>query len=167
MLYYFFFSTWAGFFFTFFFFFFFFFLMILVSKRLFLHRQCKVFIFCGNGYLLGMDYYQDESIRWMMIKDRGKTNICCYAWYIPLLTKSPGFSRGRNPCGFRGYFPFVRILQVVGGFFTIKGKSDKGHQYKAHFVAKGNLQIYGKDYRKILALTTNMASIRLLLQIAV
>ena len=57
-----------------------------------------------------MDYYQDESIRWMMIKDRGKTNICCYAWYIPLLTKSPGCSRGRNPCGIRGYFPFVRIL---------------------------------------------------------
>ena len=58
-----------------------------------------------------MDYYQDESIRWMMIKDRGKTNICCYAWYIPLLTKSPGCGRGRNPCDIRGYFPFVRILQ--------------------------------------------------------
>ena len=25
----------------------------------------------------------------MIIKDWGKTNICCYAWYIPLLTKSP------------------------------------------------------------------------------
>ena len=66
----------------------------------------------GNGYLLGMDYYQDESIRWMVIKDRGRTNIYCYAWYIPLLTKSPGCGRGRNPCGIRGYFPFVRILQV-------------------------------------------------------
>ena len=25
-----------------------------------------------------MDYYQDESIRWLMIKDRGRTNICWY-----------------------------------------------------------------------------------------
>ena len=41
-----------------------------------------------------------------MIKDRGKTNICCYAWCLPLLTKSPGCSRGHNPCGIRGYFPF-------------------------------------------------------------
>ena len=35
-----------------------------------------------------MNYYQDESIRWVMIKDRGKMNICCYAWYIPLLIGS-------------------------------------------------------------------------------
>ena len=35
------------------------------------------------------------------------------------------------------------------------------------FIAKGHLQIYGKDYRETFTPTTNMASIRLLLQIAV
>ena len=52
-------------------------------------------------------------------------------------------------------------------FFTIKSKSDGGHELKACFVAKGYTQIYGKDYRETFILTTNMASIRLLLQIAV
>ena len=53
------------------------------------------------------------------------------------------------------------------GFFTIKSKSHRGHEFKAHFVAKGYSQIYGKDYNKTFTPTTNMASIRLLLQIAV
>ena len=44
---------------------------------------------------------------------------------------------------------------------------DGSHEYKAWFVTKGYSQIYGKDYRETFALTTNMASIRLLLQIAV
>ena len=52
-------------------------------------------------------------------------------------------------------------------FFTIKSKSDRGHEYKAHFVAKGHSQKYGKDYRETFTLTTNVASIRLLKQIAV
>ena len=52
-------------------------------------------------------------------------------------------------------------------FFTIKCKSDGSHKYKAQFVAKDYLQIYGKDYSKTFAPMTNMASIRLLLQIAV
>ena len=51
--------------------------------------------------------------------------------------------------------------------FTIKSKSDGRHEYKAHFVAKGYSQIYGKDYRETLIPMTKMASIRLLLQIAV
>ena len=57
----------------------------------------------------------------MMIKDRGKTNIC---WYIPLLTKSSGCSRGRNPCGIRGYFPFVRILQCFFFFFFLNNDNN-------------------------------------------
>ena len=52
-------------------------------------------------------------------------------------------------------------------FFTIKSKSNGSHEYKACFIAKGYLQIYCKDYRETFALTTNMASMRLLLQIAV
>ena len=52
-------------------------------------------------------------------------------------------------------------------FFTIKSKSDGSHEYKACFIDKGYSQIYGKDYRETFAPTTNMASIRLLLQIAV
>ena len=39
--------------------------------------------------------------------------------------------------------------------------------YKARFVVKGHSQTYGKDYRETFAPTTNIASIRLLLQIAV
>ena len=39
--------------------------------------------------------------------------------------------------------------------------------YKARLVAKGHSQIYGKDYRETFTPTTNMASIRLQLQIAV
>ena len=52
-------------------------------------------------------------------------------------------------------------------FFTIKSKCNGGHESKARFVAKGYSQIYGKDYRETFAPTTNMVSIRLLLQIAV
>ena len=60
-----------------------------------------------------MDYYQDESIRWMMIKDRGKTNICCYAWYIPLLTKSPGCGRAVTPVASEGFsILLVSILHL-------------------------------------------------------
>ena len=51
-------------------------------------------------------------------------------------------------------------------FFTIKSKSNRSHEYKACFIAKGYSQIHGKDYRETFA-PTNMASIRLLLQIAV
>ena len=39
--------------------------------------------------------------------------------------------------------------------------------YKTHFVAKDYSQIYGRDYWETFASTTNMAFIRLLLQIAV
>ena len=55
-----------------------------------------------------------------MIKDRGKTNICCYAWCIPLLIKSPGCSRGHNPCGIRGYFPFVSLDITIPNFEKLK-----------------------------------------------
>ena len=51
--------------------------------------------------------------------------------------------------------------------FYYKSKSNGSPEYKAHFVAKGYLQIFGKDYRETFVPTTNMASIRLLLQIAV
>ena len=53
------------------------------------------------------------------------------------------------------------------GFFTIKSKRDRSHEYKASFVAEGYSQIYGRDYRETFTPTTNMASIRLPLQIAV
>ena len=57
---------------------------------------------------------------------------------------------------------------IVGcRFFTIKSKSDSSHEYKACFITKGYSQIYGKDYRETFAPTTNMASIRLPLQITV
>ena len=58
---------------------------------------------------------------------------------------------------------------IVGSrwFFTTKSKSDGSHEYKVHFVANGYSQIYGKDYRETFAPMTNMASIRLLLQIVV
>ena len=49
----------------------------------------------------------------------------------------------------------------------MKSKSDRSHEYKAHFKAKGYSQIYSRNYRETFALTTNMAFIRLLLQIAV
>ena len=63
--------------------------------------------------MLGMDYYQDESIRWMMIKDRGKTNICCYAWYVPLLTKSQDVVGAVTPVASEIIsLLLVRILQV-------------------------------------------------------
>ena len=52
-------------------------------------------------------------------------------------------------------------------FFTVKSKRDGNHEHKARFIAKGYSQIYGKDYRETFAPTTNMDSIRLLLQIAV
>ena len=87
----------------------FFFFMFLVSKRLFLRRQCKVFISEVMNTCLVIDYYQDESIRWMMIKDRWENEYLLLSWHIPLLTKSPGCSRGRNPGGIRGYFPFVSL----------------------------------------------------------
>ena len=51
-------------------------------------------------------------------------------------------------------------------FFTIKSKSDEGHEYQIHFVAKGYSQIYDKDYRETFIPTTNIAFIRLLPQIA-
>ena len=53
-----------------------------------------------------------------MIKDRGKTNICCYAWYIPLLTKSPGCSRGRNPLWHQRLFPFCYLRYYICYFRT-------------------------------------------------
>ena len=52
-------------------------------------------------------------------------------------------------------------------FFTIKSKSDGNYEYIARFIAKGYTQIYGKDYKETFASTTNMVSMRLLLQIAV
>ena len=33
-------------------------------------------------------------------------------------------------------------------FFTIKSKSDRSHESKAYFVAKGYSQMYGKEYRE-------------------
>ena len=59
------------------------------------------------------------------------------------------------------------MLSVVGVFFTIKSKSDSGHEFKACFVTKGYSQIYGKDYWETFTPTTNMASIKLQLQIPV
>ena len=52
-------------------------------------------------------------------------------------------------------------------FYYIKNKSHGSHEYKACFITKSYLQIYGKDYKETFALTTTMASIRLLLQRAV
>ena len=49
----------------------------------------------------------------------------------------------------------------------MKSKSNGSHEYKVRFIAKGYSQIYGKDYKETFTLTTIMASIRLLLQIAV
>ena len=65
--------------------------------------------------------------------------------------------------------PKIKISLVVGVFllFTIKSKSNWVHEYRAHFVAKGYLQIYGKDSRETFAPITNMASIRLVQQITV
>ena len=51
--------------------------------------------------------------------------------------------------------------------FTMKSKSNGSHEYKVCIIAKGYSQIYGKDYKETFALTTIMASIRLLLQTAV
>ena len=59
------------------------------------------------------------------------------------------------------------IIGSIFFLFTIKGKSDRSHVYKAHLIAKGHSQICGKDYRETFILTTSMASKRLLLQIAV
>ena len=58
---------------------------------------------------------------------------------------------------------------IIGSrwFFTVKSKSNRSYEYKGCFVAKVYLEIYGKDYRGTFTMTTNMASIRLLLQIAV
>ena len=63
----------------------------------------------------------------------------------------------------------LRDKNIVGSrwVYTWKYKQDESYEYKARFVGKGYLQIYGKDYRKGFASMTNMASIRLLLQIAV
>ena len=52
-------------------------------------------------------------------------------------------------------------------FFHKKSKSDGRHEYKARFVDKSYAQLYGKDYRETFSPSTDMASIRLLLQIAV
>ena len=65
-----------------------------------------------------------------------------------------------------------RKIKIIGSrffffFFTIKSKSNGCHEYKACFIAKGYSQIYGKVYRETFTPTTNNASIRLLLQIAV
>ena len=49
----------------------------------------------------------------------------------------------------------------------MKSTSNGSHEYKVCFIAKGYLQIYGKDYKETFALTIIIASIRLLLQIAV
>ena len=62
-----------------------------------------------------------------------------------------------------------RNKNIVGSrwIFTMKSKSNRSHEYKVCFIAKGYSQIYGKDYKENFALKTNMASIRLLLQTAV
>ena len=62
-----------------------------------------------------------------------------------------------------------RNKNIIGRrcFFTIKSKRDGSYKYKARFVAKGYSEIYGKDNRETFAQTTNMASIKLLLQIPV
>ena len=52
-------------------------------------------------------------------------------------------------------------------FFCIKCKCDGSHENKARFVVKGYSQIYGKNNRETFTHTTNMASIKLTLQIAV
>ena len=63
----------------------------------------------------------------------------------------------------------LKNKNIIGSrcFFTIKSKSDRSHEYKPHFIVKGHSQIHGKDYRETFVPTTNMASIRILLQKAV
>ena len=58
---------------------------------------------------------------------------------------------------------------IVGNswLYTIKCKRDGSYEYKAQFMAQGYSQIYSEDNRETFAPTTNMASIRWLLQIAV
>ena len=51
--------------------------------------------------------------------------------------------------------------------YTQKYKQDGSYEYKTQFAAKGYSQINDKDYRETFAPMTNMASIRLLLQVAV
>ena len=63
--------------------------------------------------------------------------------------------------------PRNKNIVSSGWIFTIKSKSDGRHVYKVCFIAKGYSQIYGKDYRETFTPKTNMASIRLLLQIVV
>ena len=49
----------------------------------------------------------------MMIKDKGKTNICCYDWYIPLFTKSPDVVGAVTPVASEVIsLLLVKILQV-------------------------------------------------------
>ena len=62
-----------------------------------------------------------------------------------------------------------RNKNIVGSrlFFTIKSKSGGSHEYKAWFVARGYSQMHAKYYWETFAPITNMALIRLLLQIAV
>ena len=66
----------------------------------------------------------------------------------------------RNP-------PKDKNIVVSRWVYTLKYKQDGSYEYKARFVAKSYSQIYGKDYKETFAPTTNMASIRLLLQAAV
>ena len=51
--------------------------------------------------------------------------------------------------------------------YSCKYKYGRSYEYKVRFVAKAYLHIYGKDYNETFPLMTNMASIKLLLQLAV
>ena len=59
-------------------------------------------------------------------------------------------------------------MNTVGGrwLYTIKDDPNNEEIFKAHYVAKGYSQIYGKDYHETFALTAKMISLRILMQIS-
>ena len=59
-------------------------------------------------------------------------------------------------------------MNTVGGrwLYTIKDGPNNEEIFKAHYVAKGYSQIYGKDYHETFAPTAKMTSLRILMQIS-
>ena len=56
--------------------------------------------------------------------------------------------------------------QAVGGIYTIKESSSMDRTYKARYVAKGYSQVKDIDYYETFDPTTNLTSVRVLMQIA-